>query len=399
MRRARRPVRRSPSPPATRSPAPRPEAARGGAPPPPPVHPPPPPAATSPPPPPPPTEPQPATRRFTRSSSDKLIGGVAGGLGRYFGVDPILFRIAFVVLTFAGGVGVLAYIGLLAFVPADDGGGLAQTRSGNLIAAIALGLLAVFLLGPPVFFAGPVLLPIALLVGVGLLLWRASGGGGPAEGDPARVVARAAIAFLIGIAAVGGFIGVFMLAAFGGGVVLAVLAILAGVALLGAAFAGGARWLIVPALVLVLPLAIVAAADIDVEGGVGDHHYRPASVNELRPEYQLGMGDLIVDMRDVDLPAGRTDLRVENGIGHVLVRVPEDACVSADVEIGVGQSSILDNGRGGVDVNDDLATSAPASAPLVHLDADVGIGHLEVRRGAEPPVPTSIFGDDEGACP
>ena len=57
---------------------------------------------------------------LTRSSSDKLIGGVSGGLGRYFGVDPILFRIAFVVLTFAGGVGVLAYIGLLAFVPADD---------------------------------------------------------------------------------------------------------------------------------------------------------------------------------------------------------------------------------------------------------------------------------------
>ena len=59
-------------------------------------------------------------RRLTRSSSDKLIGGVAGGLGRYFAVDPILFRIAFVVLVFAGGVGALAYIGLFAFVPADD---------------------------------------------------------------------------------------------------------------------------------------------------------------------------------------------------------------------------------------------------------------------------------------
>jgi phage shock protein PspC (stress-responsive transcriptional regulator)/predicted membrane protein len=370
----------------------------GGAPPPPPGDPPPPPAATSPPP---PTEPgQPATRRFTRSSTDKLIGGVAGGLGRYFGVDPILFRIAFVVLTFAGGVGVLAYIGLLAFVPADDGPAGGAGRSGNLVAAIALGLLAIVLLGPPVFFAGPLLLPIALLVGIGLLLWRASGGTAPTEGDPARVVARAAIAFLIGLAAVGGFIGVFMLAAFGGGVVLAVLAILAGVALLGAAFAGGARWLIVPALVLVLPLAIVAAADIDVDGGVGEQRYRPASVSELRPHYQLGMGELVVDMRDVDLPGGRTDVRVENGIGHVLVRVPEDACVSADVEIGIGQSSILDHGRGGVDVNDDLVTTAPTGTPHVHLDADLGIGHLEVRRGADPIFRPGLF--DEGsaaACP
>ena len=32
---------------------------------------------------------QPGVRRLTRSSSDKLIGGVAGGLGRYFGVDPM----------------------------------------------------------------------------------------------------------------------------------------------------------------------------------------------------------------------------------------------------------------------------------------------------------------------
>src|SRR3954451_18033017 len=78
-------------------------------------------------------------RRLTRSSSDKVIGGVAGGLGRYFGVDPILFRIAFVVLTFAGGVGALAYIGLLAFVPADDGSSVfGKRRDANLIGTILL---------------------------------------------------------------------------------------------------------------------------------------------------------------------------------------------------------------------------------------------------------------------
>ena len=54
------------------------------------------------------TGPQP--RRLTRSSSDKVLGGVAGGLGRYFDIDPIIFRIGFVVLALAGGAGVLAYI-------------------------------------------------------------------------------------------------------------------------------------------------------------------------------------------------------------------------------------------------------------------------------------------------
>src|SRR4051794_18164167 len=60
-----------------------------------------------------------APRRLTRSSSDRMIGGVAGGLGRYFDVDPLLFRIGFVVLTFAGGFGLLAYLIGLVAIPAD----------------------------------------------------------------------------------------------------------------------------------------------------------------------------------------------------------------------------------------------------------------------------------------
>ena len=62
------------------------------------------------------------------------------------------------------------------------------------------------------------------------MLWRAAGGGEPPSGDPGRLIARAAIALLIGIAAVGAFAGVFVLAALGGGTTLAVLAIVAGVA-------------------------------------------------------------------------------------------------------------------------------------------------------------------------
>src|SRR5262245_28577408 len=85
--------------------------------------------------------PPPPPRRLTRSSSDKVLGGVSGGLGRYFGVDPILFRIAFVVLTFAGGVGALAYIGLLAFVPSDDGSEVfGERRWVRLAAAVGVGV-------------------------------------------------------------------------------------------------------------------------------------------------------------------------------------------------------------------------------------------------------------------
>lgn len=45
-----------------------------------------------------------------RSTTDKVVAGVAGGLGRYLGVDPVIIRIALVVLALTGGSGVLLYI-------------------------------------------------------------------------------------------------------------------------------------------------------------------------------------------------------------------------------------------------------------------------------------------------
>lgn len=49
-------------------------------------------------------------RRLYRSTKEKYIAGVCGGLGEYFGVDPAFIRILFVLLTFANGFGLLAYL-------------------------------------------------------------------------------------------------------------------------------------------------------------------------------------------------------------------------------------------------------------------------------------------------
>jgi len=67
------------------------------------------------------TETSHATSRLIRSTSDKKLGGVAGGLGAHFSVDPILFRIGFAVTTLFSGAGALAYLAMLAFVPTDSG--------------------------------------------------------------------------------------------------------------------------------------------------------------------------------------------------------------------------------------------------------------------------------------
>ena len=55
--------------------------------------------------------------RLYRSTRDRVFAGVAGGLGEYFNVDPIIFRIGFIALTLGAGSGVLIYIILWIFVP------------------------------------------------------------------------------------------------------------------------------------------------------------------------------------------------------------------------------------------------------------------------------------------
>lgn len=58
-------------------------------------------------------------RRLYRSHKDKIIGGVAGGLGEYFDIDPVIIRIIFVVITIAGGWGLLAYVLCWIIIPVN----------------------------------------------------------------------------------------------------------------------------------------------------------------------------------------------------------------------------------------------------------------------------------------
>jgi phage shock protein PspC (stress-responsive transcriptional regulator) len=58
-------------------------------------------------------------RKIRRNRDDRVIAGVAGGLGRYVNVDPVIFRILFVALTLFGGSGILLYLFAWIGVPED----------------------------------------------------------------------------------------------------------------------------------------------------------------------------------------------------------------------------------------------------------------------------------------
>jgi len=57
--------------------------------------------------------------RLTRSTNDKMIGGVAGGVAEFTGLDPVLVRVLFAVSALFSGAGLLAYLVMLVLVPSD----------------------------------------------------------------------------------------------------------------------------------------------------------------------------------------------------------------------------------------------------------------------------------------
>lgn len=118
-------------------------------------------------------------RVLRRSKQDRVIAGVCGGLGRYLGVDPILIRVAFVVLAIGGGIGFLIYGVAWLVIPREEPGeelGTAPRSSaagGRVLvgtALIALG--AIILIDRYVSWFDKIIGPIALIgIGVAVLVW------------------------------------------------------------------------------------------------------------------------------------------------------------------------------------------------------------------------------------
>jgi phage shock protein PspC (stress-responsive transcriptional regulator) len=266
-----------------------------------------------------------------------MIAGVGGGLGRYFGIDPVIFRIGLVALVIFGGTGLFVYAAMWLFVPVEGSD------------KPALGVR---------FFHGD----RDVLKRVGLITLVVVGSG---------LTACAS----------------FWATGTGSGAIVAGVVIVLGLALAAAAFRGGARWLILPALAVALPAGVVSAADVDLHGGAGERTYRPHTIQDVRDGYRLGAGELTVDLRDVRFPAGDRALDLKIGAGAIELIVPEDVCVVTKARVGAGYVGALDRESGGLDVDWDDTPVPPAGTPRLVVDADIGLGALLV--GNRP------IGDDE----
>lgn len=56
-------------------------------------------------------------RRLTKSENQRILFGVCGGIGEFFGIDPTIIRIAFVIMAFAGSAGIWIYLLCALIIP------------------------------------------------------------------------------------------------------------------------------------------------------------------------------------------------------------------------------------------------------------------------------------------
>lgn len=165
---------------------------------------------------------------------------------------------------------------------------------------------------------------------------------------------------------------------------LPVALVLVGVALVVASRSGARPGgLIAVGVVLTGVMVIGSAIEFPLGGGVGEREERPATVAELRQEYQLGIGQLTVDLTDLSSAQLDADARtrVRVGIGQLVVIVPEGLAVQVEARATVGNVRVFEDEEGGFGVEREAGPGLDGRGAVLELVLSVGLGELEVRRG------------------
>jgi hypothetical protein len=126
---------------------------------------------------------------------------------------------------------------------------------------------------------------------------------------------------------------------------------------------------------------LMAPGSRGASGGMGERLYTPASLAELEPSYQLGAGELVVDLSRIDFTGQTRQVEIHLGMGDATVIVPAGTAVNVRGHVGIGEAIAFGRGRDGVGTEvkeDDPGTGAGQ----LEIQLQVGLGKGEVRRGA-----------------
>jgi phage shock protein PspC (stress-responsive transcriptional regulator)/predicted membrane protein len=290
----------------------------------------------------------PAVKRLERSRSDRMLAGVCGGLASYFEIHPAFFRVGFVVLTLLGGAGIVIYLAAALVMP-DEGkedsvvSAALRNRRDRPWPLIGLALLA---LAGVIVLSHATLWPggdawIVLLIAGAAILWITRQGKADATTDAKQLATRDSRRirrFFVALA-----------------VALASLV----------------------ALVLVAAAIFAAVVHVHVGRGVGERTYNVAGIQDLRENYRLGIGTIVLDLSDVQFPAGETHVNARVDVGRLDVIVPPDVALRVHGDTQFGDVNVLGDIADGHDV--ERSVEQDGKRVLV-LDAHVGAGSLRVNR-------------------
>ena len=341
-------------------------------------------------------------RQLVRDPSTRL-GGVASGLASYFGLDPSLVRLGFIITTFFSGTGLIAYLVAWLVIPRAphwppaDGAPAGQSITGRELGiglAILLLLFVLFVNGGD---TARILVPVMLVGGGVWLLRQPEIGAGHDHGwaapDPgARSTAETRVG---GSATTTG--------PFGTATDPQPIDTLVEPPPPTAHPAPGTpvpprtrrRWgrvigallvvfLLIPLLVIGLVIGLILGNGIDIGSGF-DATYRPQTVADLDRPFLHDAGEVTLDLTgldldgfddpDLDLPL---DVDVELDLGELRVIVPEGLDLVIDAEAGLGDVRVFDREEDGIDVN--VEYPADGDDPPLSLDLRVGAGEILVQR-------------------
>jgi phage shock protein PspC (stress-responsive transcriptional regulator) len=344
---------------------------------------------------------------------------VAGGLARHLDIDPIILRVAFVVLVFFGGAGLLLYGACWLLVP-EDGSLDAPLRlddRNRSIALIVVGAICLLLLLGDTIGQFRFPWPLALIALAALLIlvyldrdrnprptappvphtpdettgeYLPAAPGTPYQPPvsyrptPRTPRRRGPILFLWTLAlaalAVAG-LGILDLAgaAVADPAYPAVVVGVCGLMLLVGAFYGRAGGLVFVGLVASLALAAATAAQ-HVEGG--DITRTPTTADDVPLALDTGAGEIVLDLRQVQDLAALDGLSIdlESNFGRVEVILPPGVSADVDAEVHAGgHIELFGSERGGFGLSDQVRHSGGVSTPAVDIQADVTFGEIQVH--------------------
>jgi predicted membrane protein len=175
-------------------------------------------------------------------------------------------------------------------------------------------------------------------------------------------------------------------------VALAIATCAVGAALVISAFVGRAHGLIFIGLLLLAATTVSNSIDVPLRGGIGSREYRPVQLSALKQHYELGIGQLSLDLRDVPLRGRTTTVDAQTGVGHLVVFVPSTVRVEVDAHAGAGSVRLYGHDQGGWP-QDEQRTVVGSGPGVLKLDLRVGAGQVEVRR-FEPGGIETLLGDN-----